>query len=368
MMRFPTVIAFASSLLILGGCASTDGTMGDTADTVALRSQLNKAESRADRNEAESERLREQLARTGQSGSDSVKPAMAGGGDLLPPDPQPGHCYARVLLPSQYETGSETIMAKAASERIDVTPAKYQYVEETVVVQDASTKLEVIPATYKTVTERILIEPEKTVINEVPAVFENVSEKILVKPAYTVWKKGRGPMERIDSSTGEIMCLVEVPAEYQTVTKKVVKTPARTVQQTIEAKYDTVTRRVVDAPATTREIVVPAKYDTVKVRELVSAASANTVVIPAEYKTVTTRKLVQESSLEWREILCETNTSTGVVSRLQSALNEAGYDAGVADGILGNRTLAAVKKFQGDNDMASGQLTLKVLEKLKVTL
>lgn len=367
MKTYPAVIAFASSLAILGGCASTDGTSGDTADTVALRSQLNKAESRAERNEAETKRLRQQLASTGQ-GSSSATPVMAGGGDLLPPNPQAGHCYARVLLPSQYETGSETVLAKAASERIDVTPAQYQYVEESVVVQEASTKLEVIPGSYKTVTESILIEPEKTVIKEVPAVFENVSEQILVKPAYTVWKKGRGPMERLDSSTGEIMCLVEVPAEYQTVTKKIVKSPARTVEQVIPAKYDTVTRRVVDVASTTREIVIPAKYDTVKVRELVSPGSANTIVVPAEYKTVATRKLVQESSLEWREILCETNTSNGVVSRLQTALNEAGYDAGVADGILGNRTLLAVKKFQSDNDMASGQLTLKVLEKLKVML
>lgn len=363
MKTFHSVIALTASLAILGGCASTDGT---TNDNTVLRSKLDKAEARADQNEAEARRLRTQLASASSGNPDAGMMSMSS--DLLPPNAQPGHCYARVLIPAQYESGSETVLARSASERIEIIPARYEMGEETVLVQEESTKLEVIPATYKTVTERILIEPEKTVIREIPAEFESVSEKILVKPAYTTWKKGRGPMERLDASTGEIMCLVEVPAEYKTVTKKVIKTPARTVQDTIPAQYDTVTRRVVDVPSSTREVTIPAKYDTVKVRKLVSETSTKTIAIPAEYKTVDTRKLVNDSRLEWREILCETNTSPGVISRLQTALNAAGYDAGTADGIMGKRTLDAVKRYQRDNNLASGQLTLRVLEKLNVTL
>lgn len=363
MKTLPSLLAVATSLAILGGCASTDSTTGDDA---ALRSKLSQAEERAEQNEAEARRLRTQLASINNGSNDTGM--MSASSDLLPPNAQPGHCYARVLIPAQYQMGTETVLARAASERIDVTPARYEFVEETVLVQEESTRLEVIPATYTTVTERILIEPEKTIIREIPAEFDTVSEKILVKPAYTTWKKGRGPMERLDASTGEIMCLVEVPAEYKTVTKKVVRTPARTVEEVIPAQYDTVTRRVVDVPSSTREIVIPAQYDTVKVRKLVSAATTNTVEIPAEYKNVDTRKLVQDSRLEWREILCETNTSPGVIGRLQSALNAAGYDAGAADGIMGKRTLQAVKSYQRDNNLASGQLTLQVLEKLDVTL
>jgi hypothetical protein len=55
-----------------------------------------------------------------------------------------------------------------------------------------------------------------------------------------VWKKGRGPIEKIDAATGEIMCLVEVPATY----------------------------KVMDTPPTTREVTVPAEYKTVKVQKL----------------------------------------------------------------------------------------------------
>lgn len=363
MKKLPLAIALTSSLAILGGCASTGSS---SQDTQVLRSKLSKAEARAEQNEAEARRLRSQLANASSVSGGNMNSTL--GSDLLPPNAQPGHCYARVLLPAQYETGMETVLARAASSRIEVVPARYEIVQETVLVQEESTRLEVIPATYKTVTERILIEPEKTVVRQIPAEFETLQEKILVKPAYTTWKKGRGPMERLDASTGEIMCLVEVPAEYKTVNKKVVKTPARTVQEVIPAQYDTVTRKVVDVPSSTREIVVPAQYDTVKVRKLVSEGSTNTIDIPAEYDNVPTRKLVKDSRLEWREILCETNTSPGVVARLQRALNKAGYDAGAADGIMGNRTVAAVKKYQRDNNLASGQLTLQVLEKLNVTL
>ncbi len=359
MKRTQLAIALAGSLAILGGCASQDTAMTSGGD---MQSELDRANARAEQNEAEAERLRNELA--GARGDNY----MSAGGDLLPPNALPGHCYARVLTPAQYENGTERVLARAASERIEIVPAEYGYAEETVMVEEESTKLEVVPATYKTVTEEVMIEPEKTIIREVPAEFETVTEKILVRPAYTTWKKGRGPIERLDSSTGEIMCLVEVPAEYNTVTKRVVSSPARTVEETIPAKYETVTRRVVDVPASTREIVIPARYETVKVRKLVTPASTRTIEIPAEYKEVPTRKLTVPSSLEWREILCETNTSPGVIKRLQSALNEAGYDAGTPDGVLGGRTMDAVKKFQRDNNLASGQLTMKVLDKLGVSL
>jgi len=361
MNSLKTALAIATSLAALGGCTTTDNMSNDNA---SLKSRLDRAESRAEQNEAEASRLRTELAK---SSGGNYSPSN-NSGDLLPPNALPGHCYARVLTPAVYGTGTETVLARAASERIDVTPEQYAFEEKTVLVQEVSTKLEIVPAVYKTVTEKVMIEPEKKTLREIPAEFETVTEKILVKPAYTTWKKGRGPVERLNSSTGEIMCLVEVPAEYNTVKKRIVKTAARTVEEITPAKYKTVTRKVVATPAKTREVTIPAKYDTVKVRKLVSAASTKVVKIPAEYKTVDTRKLVKDSELEWREILCETNTTPGLISRLQTALNSAGYKAGDADGILGNQTVAAVKKYQVDNNMASGHLTLKVLDKLNVPL
>lgn len=302
---------------------------------------------------------------------------------LYPPNAKPGECYARVLTPATYKNTSERVLAKAAGESIDVIPAKYQTVSERVLVREASTKLQVIPETYKTVTKKILVEPAREVLTKVPAKYKTVSEKILVKPAYTTWKKGINPItgsgtpfstvkknggvvSKYDQSTGEIMCLVEVPAEYKTVTKQVIAQPATTRTKTIPAKYSTVTKRVVATPASTKKVTIPAQYKTVKVRKLVTPAKTVKKPIPAQYKTITKRVIASQPKLEWREILCETNTTPNLIRRLQQTLNTKGYKAGKVDGELGRDTLTAVVKYQRDNQLPSGQLTLATLRKLGI--
>nr|VFK32202.1 MAG: hypothetical protein BECKMB1821G_GA0114241_11052 [Candidatus Kentron sp. MB]VFK35147.1 MAG: hypothetical protein BECKMB1821I_GA0114274_11022 [Candidatus Kentron sp. MB]VFK77169.1 MAG: hypothetical protein BECKMB1821H_GA0114242_110510 [Candidatus Kentron sp. MB] len=80
---------------------------------------------------------------------------------------------------------------------------------------------------------------------------------IINEPVHTVWKKGTGPVWKINETTGEIICLVQMPATYKTITKRIVKTPA-----------------------TTKEIDSPAVYKTVTVRELVSDAKEIRQPIP----------------------------------------------------------------------------------------
>lgn len=76
-----------------------------------------------------------------------------------------------------------------------------------------------------------------------------------------VWKKGRGPVEKVDHSTGEIMCLVEVPASYKTVKKTVMVNPPGTRTIDIPAEYKTVKKRVMVEPPQERTISIPAEYD-----------------------------------------------------------------------------------------------------------
>ncbi len=278
------------------------------------------------------------------------------------PDAKPGECYAKVVIPAQFETKTEKVLVKEAAERIEIIPAKYEWVKEKVLVREASQKLVSIPATYETITEKVEVRPEtvawytslradaplanpalleaakaggvdldaatpgmcfhehlkparyetrteKVLISEpsekieiipakyewveekvlvkeasqkevvVPPVYETVTEKVMVEPAKTVWKKGRGPVEKIDHTTGEIMCLVEIPAKYKTITKRVLKTPA-----------------------TTKIVEIPAQYKTVKVRKLVSPPQERRIEIPAKYKTVTKRVKVADEQFIWHEI------------------------------------------------------------------
>ena len=241
------------------------------------------------------------------------------GSDLLP-KAAPGQCYARVVVPAKYKTDTVRVLKKEADSKIEIIPARYEWVTEKVLVKEASEK-----------------------IVKVAPVFETVSERVLVKPAHTAWKKGRGPIERVDNSTGEIMCLVEVPAEYKTVKKRVLRTPA-----------------------TTRRVKIPAEYKNVRVRKLVQPPKEKRITIPAQYSEVSKRMKISEERMEWRSVLCETNASRELISSVQRALKEAGHDPGPIDGVLGRQTLTAVREYQQRKSLPTGGLTITTLDALGV--
>lgn len=350
----PAVVAALAT-----GCASNQTTtVQDSSEYQALQSQQQQLEQ-------ENQQLRAALS------SQNEQPAPAptsSGNQLLPPNAKPGHCYARVVIPETYKTEMQRVLVSQEDSKITTTPARYETVQEKVLVSEAYDKLKVIPATYKTVTEKVLVKEATTKLITQPAEYKTVTEQVLVKPAYTTWKKGRGPIEKIDDATGEIMCLVEVPAEYKTVTRKELVQPERTVEQQIPAVYKTVTKKVVDQPARTETVTVPAVYKTVDVVKQVEPPKEKKTIIPAVYKDVPKQVKVTDADLEWREILCETNTTQDVVRRLQSKLEAKGYDPVWIDGVYGAKTRAAVVAYQKDNNLPSGQLTMQTLDHLGVKL
>jgi len=288
------------------------------------------------------------------------------GADLLPPAAKPGDCYARVFLPATFRTEAREMLKREASSRIEIVPARHEWAEEQVLVREASEELEVVPARYEWREDQVLVKPAMTRVVEVPAEYEWVEEQVLDQPAHTVWKKGRGPIERVDNTTGEILCLVEMPATYKTVRKRVLRSPATTREIAVPAEYETVRKRVMVSPATTRKIQIPAEYKTVRVRKLVEPETTRTIEIPAEYQTVTRTVKISEGQMAWRPILCETNVTPDLVMEIQQALAGAGHDPGPIDGRLGRQTVAAVGSFQRSKGLPSGNLTIATLDALGV--
>ena len=285
---------------------------------------------------------------------------------LLPANARAGECYARVFVPPQYQTETKQVVLHEGGEKVETLPARYEWVEEQVLVKEESEKLEAIPAKYDTVEEQVLVKPAEEKLEPIEAEYKTVEEKVLVAAAYTTWKKGRGPIQRIDNATGEIMCLVEVPAEYKTVKKKVLVSPAGVAKIEIPAEYKTVKKQVLVEPARIDKVTVPAEYKTMKVQKLVEPAREVRTAIPVEYGELTETKKVGEGHMEWRPILCETNTTPGIITRLQEALMDAGYDPGPADGDLGYQTMTAVERFQQSRGLPTGQLTMETLYQLGV--
>ncbi|MEZ5540561.1 MAG: peptidoglycan-binding domain-containing protein [Pseudomonadota bacterium] len=327
----------------------------------------------------------------------------------LPSAAQPGQCYDEFYQAAKFETKTEKLLKTAAAEEITTSEPQFEWVEEKVLVKEASEKIVEIPAEYDVVTEQVL-----------------------ESPAYTTWKNGRGLNERIDNATGEIMCLVEVPAKYTEIEKRVLKTPATTKKieipaeyktvrvqklvkpsaenrtpieaeyQTVEkhvkvsdakvswslsgmggegeptgrtyclaevpAKFKTVSKEVVKEPATIKKVEVPATFKTIKMKKLVSAAAEKRIPIPAKHQMVTKQSKVSDARLEWRQVLCETNTTRDLVIQIQEGLQKAGYNPGVADGVLGGATMSAIDAYQRKNGLPTGGLTIQVIEKLGIKL
>lgn len=298
----------------------------------------------------------------------AVTQAVAEEVPLLPPEAKPGQCYTRIYVPPSYTTKTENLVVTDGTNHLEVLPPRFEWVEEQVLVKEESEQIEVVPATYKTVIEKVMIKPASEDLIVVPAEFETVEEKVLVREAYTTWKKGTGPIQKIDESTGEIMCLVEVPAEYEVVKRNKLKSAPTTKVVAKPAEYKEVKKRVVDTPATTKVTKIPAKYITVKVQKLVDPAKTETTPIPDEVMTVERTVKVADGGIEWRQILCQTNMTREVIENIQGKLKEAGVFRGSVDGALGPMTMRAVRAYQQAKNLPAGQLTIETLDSLGIKL
>ncbi|NPA58977.1 MAG: hypothetical protein GXO30_00710 [Epsilonproteobacteria bacterium] len=283
---------------------------------------------------------------------------------LTPPNAKAGECYAKVLIPAEYETTTEEKLLTSKVENLHVTKPTYKNVKYKILDKAESFKYVLIPATYKCVQNRVMVEPEKVTYKVIPATFKEVEETIMISPARKVWKKGKGPITKISNHTGDIMCLVEIPAKYKTVKTKVIDEPARTEKVITPAVYKNIKAKVIDQEARTEKVIIPATYKTVTVQELDTEASVDKDVKEETYQTVEKTRLVKPEELKWQRILCETNTNKGVIKELQQALKDRGYNPGTIDGVYGANTQRALNAFQLDNDLPSGALTLESLEAL----
>jgi hypothetical protein len=285
---------------------------------------------------------------------------------LFPPSGKPGECYTRVLVPAPTRETSERVLVKEESVRLVEIPAVLEDAEEKVLVRAASQRQEIVPATFKDVEEQVLVAPAYKKQIPVPAVYETRTERVQVKPERSYWKKGNGPLAKVDNTTGEIMCYVTEPAVYENVTRNVKTADATVREEQVPAVYKTVKRTVVDQPASIKTVEVPAEYTTMKVSRIKSEAKVKRESVPAEYRTITKQVSSGESHMEWRRIICETNVTPALVSDLQTALNAKGFSAGEPTGTLNAQTLKALESYQSANNLPQGGVTIDSLKSLGV--
>ena len=165
------------------------------------------------------------------------------------------------------------------------------------------------------------------------------------KPASYTWLTKSEKPKFGAKPTGRTACLVEIPAKVVEYERQVVKSAGLFNVET-----------------------VPAETTTVKTKVLVSAAQSKPYKQQAKFQTVERQVQISPSRIEWKPVLCEVNFSEDIIAQLQSALSKKGYQPGPIDGIMGRGTTNAIRKFQKDNKMADGGLTIETLKKLGLEL
>ena len=258
---------------------------------------------------------------------------------LTPPNAKPGECYAKVVLPAEYETVQEEVMVKEPSETISIIPAEYDTVKEEVMVVPSTTKLIPVPETYKEVVETIVVKPAEkrwkrsleedalpvspTILSAVeaagidiqhaqpgdcyreyftPRKYKKVTEEILVQPEHKEAKVIPPEFETIEKTVvikpaGKK--LVDVPAVYEEIEEKVLISPEKTMWK----KGENPAQKVSGATGEIMCLVkVPAKYKTIKKKVLKTPATTEVQEIPEETKTIQVKKLLSDSQITYTPV------------------------------------------------------------------
>ncbi|MBL4616749.1 MAG: peptidoglycan-binding protein [Robiginitomaculum sp.] len=388
------LMAAAGSMALLVAACETTGTgyvddSAESARVAELERQLEAARSQNSSLSTQVTTLQTEVSTSSSSyssSSSSYDSIAASAG--YPPNARAGQCFSRILIPEITETTTEQVIDQPMGTELRIIGATYEFVQEQILVKEESVRYVVIPAEYETITEQVLVQAELREVIVIPAVYEEITEEILVRPAYTTWKPGEGliggggyrtgtdgriygPDGQIVTTmiqpTGEILCKVEVPPKYKTVTRMRLVTAETTEVNIIPASYEVITKQVVSQPPRVEEIVIPAEYNLVQVRKEVTPSYEETITIPATYKTIEKVSIVSGGNLEWREVICDTNSTPELIAQVQAALAAAGYNPGRSDGVFGMSTLRAMESYQRANGFIVGQLTMETMNALGVS-
>jgi len=236
------------------------------------------------------------------------------------PEAKVGECYVKALVPPSYRQETVSQLVKEASEKFTVVPAQFSESTERLLMKDGSTTITVTEPQYKKNDYTIVVAEARreyvrgsadsnvaassgTLVDlaaagididsaeagacfyehykpptiessvEKAATYKTVQVEQMIEPAKTVWQKGTGPVQKIDDTTGEIMCRVELPAVYETFDREVIDSPARTSVVPMPEQKETYTVTLMDSDAAEKRTPVEATFQDVTKYKVLDDAS-----------------------------------------------------------------------------------------------
>ena len=319
---------------------------------------------------------------------------------------KPGECYARLLAPPQLEAYTDHVMVTPDHVEKRVVPAVTRTYDKDVVVTPERVVRKVIPAVVSAHVETVVVREATSRDEVVPGRYEDQVVQELVAPAHQEWVKSEGdaldapmvtPVDHApvryrddgrltwpgkdrtpvpttreaqdylrDGNPPVVWCLKEIPAVYRDVHKRVMVEPDTTRHVEIPAITRQVSRQVVDVPEHVEEHTIPAVLEKRTVTEVVTPEHTESFTIPAVYKDVPKTRATAPVDAVWRRVLCRRNASPELITHVQQALAAKGYNPGKQDGHIGPDTASAMQKFQADNNLPQGQMSIESVKALGI--
>ena len=261
--------------------------------------------------------------------------------DLVPSGAIAGECYARVRIPAQYSTTTQSVLVEESYSRLAVSQPQVTSHQEQVLTKEASIRYEVRQPVYETISEQVMIRPAYNKLSVTEPEFRRVTETIQTTASRLIWKRGNPGWLRAQGyivhstaddrvlgrstvngtsqfknqfpathcgPTCEIWCLVEEPGESVSFNRKVMTSPGEVKRIPVPAKYTTISKQVVVDPGGVREIPVKAEYKNITVEKIVGQGSQHMIDMPAKYGNIDKRTLVKSERYEWRRAVCAPGT------------------------------------------------------------
>lgn len=288
-----------------------------------------------------------------------------------PPEGLPGECFARVLVPAQFENYTEQTVIDEGSNRVSVTAPQFQSASQQYVVRDAGMRYEVRQPVYRRVSEQVMVRPGYQTLQVVPGEYRTVTEQVEVSPPRLSWKPSTSlasmaGVRITQTRQGEVYCLVEEPGEVQNVSRRM-QVRAESVRAIdVPPIYKTISRDVLVDPGGVREIPVPAQYGMLNVQHLVQPARQHSTPIAPQMGSINRKRQISGESFRWIKVLCETNATASAITEVQTMLHNQGYYQGPVSGVVNTSTESAIASYQQQMSIPHGGfLSLQTIESLR---
>jgi hypothetical protein len=266
-----------------------------------------------------------------------------------------GELLCLVEVPAEYKTVTKVVLKTPARTVEVAVPPVTKVITRTVVDVPAHVEKKDVPPVYDKIQVAVLVTPEHVESLVIPPTYKVIEKKKLVGGGKLEWREvicddkltGPLPANAINCSEAGGSC-------KPTYTPPPVYTPP--VHQSYGAKggYETTTTYTTPAPKPTYA-PPPKPYKGTTVTHSYDGERG-------AYAPATTAA----GAAAQAQTAAQQPAAGNMIARMQQALAARGYYAGPIDGLYTQPTSEALLRFQKDNKMASGQLTLETARALGI--